>query len=329
MRALVTGATGFVGINLVSALVRKGYKVSCIVRTPQKAKKLPETAEAIIADVSDKKSLKPEYFRGTDVVFHVAGIVSSAYPREYFRVNYEGTKNIIDAMIEFGYRPKFIFTSSIAAVGPGKDLDPIRENSIPQPVDNYGKSKQKAEEYILLMKNLVNSVIIRPTAIYGPFDVALLPVFKAAEKIGFPIIRRAVISFVHVADVVKAHILAAERETKSGSIYQISDGEDYTFEEIFEIVSKIVKEQFSIKIRGITIYPEFLVALYYILRLIPAPLSERLNLISPDIVLRIAQRNWRCPIDKAQKELGFEPDFKAHEGLKQTIMWYVKGSIPA
>jgi Nucleoside-diphosphate-sugar epimerases len=178
MRAFVTGGTGFLGRNLVGQLLKKGYSVRCLARSPQKARQLPEEVEVVIGDIMDPKTLDPRYFKGIDVVFHVAGLISSYNPSDYFRVNVNGTKNLIKAILESENRVKFIYTSTLASVGPGKDSEPIKEIDEPHPVDFYGKSKREAEDYVLLHKNILNVSIIRPTAIYGSLDLGFLPLFQ-------------------------------------------------------------------------------------------------------------------------------------------------------
>jgi len=332
MKAFVTGGTGFVGYNLVSALLKKGYRVVCLVRDEKKAKILPEDVEVVYGDIMKPETLNPDYFKGVDFVFHVAGVVSSHDPRRYYKVNFEGTKNLLFAILNSGHKiKKFIYTSTIASVGPGKGDDPIKEDDIPHPVDVYGKSKRKAEDFLMLFRNLVHIVIIRPTAVYGYLDMGLLPLVQNAFKIGFPIIPGNFFSFVHVSDVVKAHILSAEAETDSGDSFHISDGQKYTFEEIYNILNRISQEQFSKKIRKIVIPRQLLVAISKILGLIPYYVLENLpfDVVASDTLLRVSQRNWYCTYERAKKKLGFAPDYTAYEGLKQTFIWYWKKSVPA
>jgi len=324
MRAFVTGGTGFLGRNLIGQLLKKGYSVRCLVRSPQKAREIPEDVEIVMGDIMDPKTLDPRYFRGIDVVFHVAGLISSYNPSDYFRVNVDGTKNLIKAILESENRVKFIYTSTLASVGPGKDSEPIKESDEPHPVDFYGKSKREAEDYVLLHKNILNASIIRPTAIYGSLDLGFLPLFQVSLKFAFPLIRGCLFSLVHVADVVKLHILAAEKDVKSGEAYHISDGNKYTFEQIYEILNRIAVEVLSRKLRKVDLPREFVIAIANLIRLIPARLSKRLKIIPPDTLVRIAQKNWYCTYEKAERELGFKPDFEAYQGLRQSIMWYWK-----
>lgn len=327
MKAFVTGATGFVGKNLVSELLKKGYSVSVIVR-PKKKFQISGDVEVIEGDITDLRNINPRIFKGVDVVFHVAGIISSFSKKEYMKVNFEGTRKLVELILDSGYKPKFIYVSSLAAVGPLDDPNSvITEDNPPNPVDFYGLSKRKAEEFLILMKNRINSVIIRPTAIYGFFDKALLSLFELATKLAFPVISNSIVSLVHVSDVVKALILAAEHETESADIFHISDGGKYTMDEVFDIINQISLEQFSRRLRKLVIPRELVIATSYLLRLVPPPLGNRLKFISPDTLLRIAQKNWFCTYEKAEKKLGFKPSYSLKEGLRQALMWYWKREI--
>lgn len=327
MKSLVTGATGFVGQNLVSELLKKGYTVSVLIRSKKKLEPLADEVEIIEGDVTDLKNVNPKIFRGVDVVFHIAGLISGFREEQYMKVNFLGTKNLVQMIIDSGYKPKFVYTSSLAAVGPGKDINSvITEDDPPHPVDFYGKSKRKAEEFLILMRNSINSVILRPTAIYGYLDKALLSLFDISAKLAFPVIKDSVISVIHASDVVKAHILAAENETKSAEIFNISDGQRYTMEEIFSIINQISLEQFSRRLRKLVIPREVILYISYIMRLVPPRLGENLKMISPDTILRLCQKNWFCTYEKAEKYLGFRPSYTAREGLKQSLLWYMKKS---
>ncbi len=333
MKAFVTGGTGFVGYNLVSALLKRGYTVVCLVRDEKKAKILPEEVDVVYGDITQPETLKPEYFRGVDFVFHVAGLISSHNPKRYYKVNFEGTKNLVSALLSSGQKiKKFIYTSTIAAIGPGMDDDkPITEDDLPHPVDEYGKSKRKSEEFLLLFKSILHIVIIRPTAVYGYLDTGLLPLFEASVKIGFPVIPGNQMSLVHVSDVVKAHILSSEGETNSGDAFHISDGGKYTFDEVYEMLNKIAQEQYSKKLRKIVIPRHLIIAIAKLMRLIPHRFFENLpfEVVSSDTLIRIAQKNWYCTYERAKEKLGFHPDYTAQEGLKHTLMWYWKKSVPA
>ncbi len=327
MRAFVTGATGFVGYNLTVALLKRGYDVVALVRSREKARLLPEGVKTVEGDIIHP--IDPSYLKGVDVVFHVAGLISSPYPEKYMKVNFGGTRNLIESILSLDSRsrPKLIFTSTIAAVGPGKGSKPIEEDDEPLPIDKYGESKRHAEEIIILLRRKINSVIIRPTAIYGFLDRGLLPIFRLVELFGFPVIRETIISVVHILDVVKAHILAAEKDVQSADIFHISDGKSYSMEDIYNILSSVSAEQYSKRIRKIILPRWFLIALYYILRLTPAFAIERAKMVSADTIIRAAQKNWYCTYKKAKEKLGFEPDFTASEGLKQTLIWYWRRTV--
>lgn len=329
MKALVIGATGFIGRNITSELLRRGETVSLLVTSKDKIIETDEL-DVIEGDIRDPKTLNPKILKGVDVVFHAAGVAASFYEEEYMRTNFIGMRNVIEAIIESGYRPKFVYTSSLAAVGPTKDPnDVITEDTKPAPVDPYGKSKRKAEEYLYLMKNKISSVIIRTPVVYGHLDRTLFPLFRFFTRFAFPIIPDSVLSLIHIYDVVRAHILAAEEQTGSYEIFNISDGRRYTMEEIFDIINQVAMEQFSRRLRKIILPRKIILVMYRVLKLIPPHIGESMKIIAPDVLLRLAQRNWFCTYEKAEEHLGFKPLYTAKEGLRQSLLWYWKESILA
>ena len=338
MRAFVTGATGFLGYNLVLKLLKKGWDVKCLVRNPEKAKILPEKVEKVWGDITDLSSLDMKAFEGVDVVFHIAGLISSPFPELYTKVNFEGTRNLVLRLIENGAKiKKFIFTSSLAACGPSQD-GPIKENDIPHPVEEYGRSKYLAEEFLKSVKNLLNVVIVRPTAIYGQYDKSLLPLFQIAFKLGMPVLKGHTVSLVHVDDVVDLLIFLAENEkVESGEVFNISDGKNYSFDEVWEVVDSISMSLVGRHVRKIHVPHELVVmlsetylALFRATFWFLAPLLKLKNgkipqIPSPEDIKRIAQKNWSCSIEKVQK-LGFSPKFGIKEGFRQTLLWYLEKS---
>lgn len=322
MKALVTGATGFIGRNLISELLKRGEMVSAIVK-PGKENSFPDEIEIIRADIRDPREIPPRIFRGVDVVFHTAGVTSSFRREEYMNTNFIGTKNLVEVMLESGQNPKFIYVSTLAAVGPSDDPDHvITEEELPHPVGLYGESKRKAEEYLIFMRNKVKSIILRPGVVYGALDRNLLPILRWSIKLAFPVISGSILSLVHISDLVKAILLAAEKETGSAEIFNISDGRRYSLDEIYEMLNQISVEQFSRKLKRVVIPREFIIALAHILKFVPPAVGESLGILAPDILILYGQRNWFCTYEKAEKHLGFTPSYVAKEGLKQAMMWY-------
>ncbi|MBS1553201.1 MAG: NAD(P)-dependent oxidoreductase, partial [Bacteroidetes bacterium] len=150
MKALITGATGFVGSHLADKLLEKNYEVYCLRRKTSSTKWLDgKNVKFVEGDLFSNESLE-NCIKDMDYVFHVAGVVKSKTKEGFFRGNYDATKNLLDITDRVNKNiRKFIFVSSLAAVGPAKTEAPVDENIKPEPITTYGISKMKAEEEVM------------------------------------------------------------------------------------------------------------------------------------------------------------------------------------
>ncbi|MGH7580741.1 MAG: NAD-dependent epimerase/dehydratase family protein, partial [Gemmatimonadales bacterium] len=140
MKALVTGATGFVGSHLVEALHRRGDEVTALVRSPAKAAALgPLGVRLVAGDLDDRDSLA-RAVRGQDLVFHVAGLVAARSEGEFMRCNRDGTAHLLAAGTAAGIS-RFVLVSSMAAGGPASPGRPLTGAEPPRPVTAYARSK--------------------------------------------------------------------------------------------------------------------------------------------------------------------------------------------
>jgi nucleoside-diphosphate-sugar epimerase len=139
----VTGGTGFVGAHLVATLLAQGDAVTCLVRTPAKARALGWTNVRLVqGDLDDGRALR-DGCAGAEVIYHVAGRISARGLAEFMRANRDGTANLLEAAAEDPPR-RFVLVSSIAAAGPTHPGAPVDETRPPSPVTPYGQSKLAA-----------------------------------------------------------------------------------------------------------------------------------------------------------------------------------------
>ena len=190
MKVLVTGASGFIGSFLVEKGVEKGYEVWAGMRASSSRRFLPKDGVHFVElDMSSPGKLaetlaafKKEH-GAWDYVVHAAGVTKCTDKKEFFKVNYEGTKNLVDALAAQGMAPsKFIYLSSLSVFGPVREEQPytaINDSDEPRPNTAYGQSKLMSEAYI---RNNVSLpyVIFRPTGVYGPRE---RDYFKMAQSI--------------------------------------------------------------------------------------------------------------------------------------------------
>ncbi|MEO0073930.1 MAG: NAD-dependent epimerase/dehydratase family protein [candidate division WOR-3 bacterium] len=313
MRVLVTGANGFVGSHLCEFLQRSGFSVRAMVRTTSNLQWIAGLGlEFAYADLSDPPSLWVAV-QGCENVFHLGAVVRARDRSEFERVNTAGTKSLVDACARAGVR-RFLMFSSMAAAGPAPAPDqPSAETQECNPVSDYGLAKLKAEQAVLEASDRLHSVIIRFPAIYGPRDRDGLLLWRWAMKGVMPLLGRT-FSVIYVADAVRAAVLAAEKDVKSGSVYHVSDGRCYTWEELAGIVERLSGRRLT-KVR----IPGWLLPL-------AASCGELFgsgdSIFNSDKARELMQPCWACSIDRARAELGFEPEYDLAAGLALTFDWY-------
>jgi nucleoside-diphosphate-sugar epimerase len=315
---LVTGANGFVGSRLCRRLISDGYRVTAGIREGCDGTLIENLdLEYRFGDVTQPETL-PGMVEGIDYVVHNAGVVKVKKPETFFDVNKIGTRNILEAVEAASHLKKFVYISSMAAAGPSEPGEPLTEETPPHPATIYGQSKLAAENEVLAVVDSVNSVIIRPPAIYGPGDREMFTFFKSLNDrikpyLGNPARR---IQLVHVDDLAFGVSRALQAETKSGSIYFIAEDESYSYYMLVKYLRRAVGRM------ALPIYiPGFLVRLM-------AHLSEGLMKVWGKTPMFTAEKaneildNWEVSVEKARRELDFEARIHFPEGAQETVYWY-------
>ena len=167
----------------MEALLQRGVQVRCLVRPTSHLKWLKGLpVEIIYGDCQEKDSLGPGV-KDVDLVFHLAGVTRAIAAKTYFEVNALGTENLIQACLEHNTRlQKFIYLSSLAAAGPGRNGEKKKESDPCEPVSPYGRSKRRGEELALSQAHELPLLILRPAAVYGPRDKAFLGSFSVSRQ---------------------------------------------------------------------------------------------------------------------------------------------------
>jgi nucleoside-diphosphate-sugar epimerase len=315
MKAFVTGATGFIGSHLVEALFKRGYSVKCLIRSRSNLKWLESLCVQTVQGDCLRTDTLEDALEDVDIIFHVAGLTKTNNEEDFFRVNAEGTRNILQAaMKNCKDLKRFVLVSSLAATGPSLDGMPVTEETEPHPVSAYGKSKLMAEEIVLEQMDKIPVTIVRPPAVYGPRDRDFFFFFKLINRGVFPYWGKSFYSIVYVEDLVEGIILTAERPEAVGQRYFFTDNEFHTNDEIaFEIASALDKNPVKIPL------PRSLLSG---LALIGGKILSNPGIFNRDKAREIRYNNWTCQCLKAQKELGYKPKVKIKEGIKWTADWY-------
>jgi len=313
MKALVTGATGFIGGHLTQALVREGFDVTCLTRSTSNLRDLEDLKVSFITgDCASEESLGG--IRGFDYVFHLAGLTKANSEEELYLANEKGTINIVNAAMRSNPGLKrFIYISSLAAAGPCCGGTPLIEDCEPHPVSAYGRTKLGGERVVVSQSGKMPFAVIRPPAVYGPRDKDLLVFFKMVKSGLIPYWGKSYYSFLYVDDLINGIILSALRDEGEGEIFFMSDGNVYSSDDIIEAISNALQCR-PLKV-GI---PRCVMPVL-------GALAEKLkggSIINPDKMREIRHTHWTCRTTKAMEKLGFTPKVKIKEGAKWTADWY-------
>lgn len=324
MKVLVTGANGFIGSRIVAELINKKYEVICLVRKTSNIELLSNRPVSYLYGSIDNKSALQEAFSSLEngfpgYVIHCAGVVKGRTKEDFFSVNADGTKNLVEACLPYRANIKrFVYLSSLAAAGPGTKADPRREADTTNAISYYGQSKFAGEEELKKFSAQIPITIVRPTAVYGPGDRGIYTFFKLINSGIMPIAGNMdmEISVIFVEDLVKAVLFTMENKDTAGETVFISDGTVYTVKEILLEIKKALHKK-TVPL----IVPDFL--LYFI-----AVVSENISglfgkstFLNRQKCLEISQQGWVCSIDKLIN-LGFKPEYDLKSGIQETVRWY-------
>lgn len=239
---LVTGAGGFVGGELVNALLRKGCRVRAMVHSLARQGGLANLpVEVVEADLSNQDSLR-RAVDGVAEVYHIASIFRQAgLPESVFHdVNATGTQRLLDACIEAGTQ-RVIHCSTVGVLG-HIDHPPADENTPYNPGDMYQRSKMDGEKIALDYFNSgkIRGVVIRPAMIYGPGDERTLKMFRmiAHRRFFFVGPGNAQVHFIDVRDLAQAFILAMGKTALNGEVYIVAGQRSLPLLELVEIIAR-------------------------------------------------------------------------------------------
>jgi nucleoside-diphosphate-sugar epimerase len=320
VKALVTGANGFIGSHLVELLLRKKYSVRCLVRKTSDLRWLQGSdVEYIYGDLFDANALRTAV-EGVEYVYHSAGVTKAKTKEEYYRGNTEGTRNILTAASTAGNTlRRFVQISSQAAVGPSPTKSPIAEDAAPHPLTTYGKSKWKAEQECQQVSANLPITIVRPPAVYGPRDKDIFEFFHTMSRGLQPMIglRDKFVSLIHVEDLVRGFVLAAESSVSEGQTYFITSREVYSWHSLGEITRNVLgKNAFRLRIPEPIVFAVAGIAQFFSL------FSSKPALLNIEKGRDIVQDFWTCDPGKAKRDFGFEEAIDIVSGIRRTVDWY-------
>jgi len=325
MKILITGASGFIGSFIVEEALKRGFETWAAVRKSSSREWLQDERIHFIELNLSSKSQLVEQLRDHDFdyVVHAAGVTKCLNKQDFHRINTEGTTHLVKAILKVGMPLKrFIFISSLSIFGAIKEQQPyedIRESDTPQPNTEYGRSKLAAEQYLETLRTRLPYIILRPTGVYGPREKDYFIMAKSIQQhsdfaVGY---KRQDITFVYVKDVVQAVFLALEKG-EDGRKYFLSDGQVYQSSTFSDLIHEELGRPWWIRITA----PVWVLRIITFIGEYVGRMTGKVTALNNDKYNILKQRNWRCDIQPAIDELGYQPQYPLEQGVKETIRWY-------
>lgn len=317
-KVVVTGTSGFIGSNLRDALLRGGADVISLLRPVSPPSSKGRSVGVAYDDLDGLTRLMAD--ERPDYVFHVAGATKGVRYEDFRSANVVPTENLARALVQAHPGVKrYLLVSSQTAWGPSNDGPPVRETDPPRPVEHYGRSKLEAER--ALAGQALPWTIVRPSAVYGPAEVDMFNLFKAARS-GVNLYfgnRDKRLSAVYVDDLLDAMVNAAQADTTRGKGYFISDGKPYTWDQVQrQIVAAVGRRTLHVNL------PSFVVGAAGFAGELLTAVDRKPRLLNRQKATMDAQQAWLCSIEAAQRDFDYRAKVSLEEGTRRAFAWYVE-----
>lgn len=325
---LVVGAGGFIGGFIVEEGLRRGYDVYAAVRATTSRRYITDQrVKFVVLDYDDPDALRDALEKsapagGWAYIIYNLGATKAARFADFNRINYEYLRDFVESLHELDAKPRhFLFMSSLSALGPSdeKNYAPITDDTTPAPNTRYGLSKIKAEQFLGL-QSWLPWTIFRPTGVYGPREQDYLMMIKCIDAhfdfgVGY---RRQMLTFIYVADLVKAMFDAIATDATVHHRYIISEPRAYSQKEFRAMVAKALGRKFVIPVK-LPLWAAYVASVvaekWGALTLKPSTLNR-------DKFKIMRQRNWCCSVDDAVRDFGFSIDYPLERGVAETVAAY-------
>lgn len=328
-KVLVTGATGFIGKYVAQLLLDNGYSIKCLVRETSDRSFYDgkENVEFFVGELTKPETLEGieegvEYAVHLAAMGHVSSVSEEAY-NAFVGINEKGTQNLINRLKKNADFKKFVHFSSTAAMGP-IGLPVLNEESVPNPVTPYQKSKLRSEQVVLnAFKEGFPALIVRPCMVYGVGGLGEFHKFyKLMKKGRFPKVGKGknLTPMVYVTDVAKGAFLALEKG-KPGEAYIIASDKSFVLDDIRNEIVKYANPsaKYPYVPKNLALMGAKILEKFYSMRG-KEPIVTYRNILST-----VTDRTF--DITKAKEQLGYQPKVSLEEGIKKTVQWYLEKGI--
>jgi nucleoside-diphosphate-sugar epimerase len=316
-KVLLTGASGFVGGQLRERLTRDGAEVVTLRRKASKAGQ-GRSVEVEYDDLPGLEKVlageKPDY------LLHVAGATKGITYEDFQRANVMPTRNLLEAAVkQHPGLKRFVYVSSLTALGPNEPGKPHIESSERKPIEFYGQSKAEAEQVVESFSGKVKWSIVRPGGVFGPGDVDYFNLFKEVSK-GRNVFfgnRKRAFSAVYVEDLIEAIVLSALRDEAVDKTFILGWEEPQTWEGF----QQLLIEGSGRKAMTIDL-PEAFVGVAAFFGELATKIDKKPRLFNKQKAKMGAQESWVGTSAAARQHLGWEPKLTVPEVIARTFSWY-------
>lgn len=325
---LVTGATGFIGRQLVENLLHSGHHVRALVRDLERARTLlPAEVELRLGDVLDSDALGRST-AGTDQVFHLASLLKMPWHKDFSTINTEGTRRLAEACTTHETPPRLVIISSLAAAGPSPPDRPAVESQPAVPVSRYGRVKLEAEQAARSAAPRLPICIVRPPMVFGPHDKSALELYRTISKGLHFVPTRAThhLSMIHVEDLALALVaIGARGESTSPEgpegrgLYYVADPHHPSYGELGLMIAKSMEWPTPRVLR----LPSAITWLAALGSETVARLRDQPTILNLDKAREARAGSWICSGEKLERGLGISHQ-RLETRLAETGAWYLQ-----
>ncbi len=321
MKILLTGATGFVGSHILDSLLARRLAVRVLLRTSSNRRFIePHLSHVELCEGSiGAPASLGKAMDGVTHVIHCAGATRARRYAEFYEINQNGTRNVIEAAnCQRGKITRMVHISSLAASHPAPVSAPAREEDASAPVSEYGRSKLGAEQEVL-NRCKVPFTILRPPAVYGPRDDGFLTLFQAVRKHFVPRFSGGIkaLSMIFVKDLAEGAVTCLTHPAAENRTYFIASPEVVTIRGFCEEIARQLK---------VWTLPLWLPvpALWPVCAMteLVCRIMDKPSLLNRQKHAELRVPGWVCEATRLRNEIGFVASTPLSDGVRQTIAWY-------